>query len=184
MKKHNRRKRRGSQLEMYSPHSLYGKLKEFGGSRLKSHPKRHRPIELNKNLHLVLKSSRATGKFSMKTMYNFSVVKGFVYSLAARFKVKIVRFENVGNHLHIVLMVSSQKAYVSFIRGVTSSIARHITGAKKQNELGIKFWDARPYSRIITWGRDLKNIFIYLNRNRIQAIGFDLFVKEQLQLSG
>ncbi len=181
----NKNKRKGSQLEMYAPHSPHGKLKEFGGSRLKSNPKRARPIETNKPIHLTLKSEIATGsKYSMLLPKNYKAIKDIVYSLAKRFKVKIDRFENVGNHLHMVAQFPSQKAYVAFIRGIASAIARHVLGVSKKVIKGLKFWQARPYTRIISWGRDLKGTLKYLNYNRIQAVGFDVFVEQQLRPRG
>ena len=182
---HNKGKRRGSQLEMYAPHSPHGRLREFGGARLKSNPKRARPIEANKPIHLILKSQVARGsKYSMLLPKNFKAISKAVYELAQKYKIKIDRFENVGNHLHMVVKFPSQGAYVAYIRGLSSTIARHVLGVSKKLVKGIKFWQARPYTRIIAWGRDLKNIFKYLNRNRIQAVGFDVFVDEQLRLTG
>jgi REP element-mobilizing transposase RayT len=169
---------------MYAPHSPHGKLREFGGSRLKSNPKRARPIKVNQPIHLILKSKMATGsKYSMLIPKNARAAKEIIYSLAKRFKVKVDRYENVGNHLHIVAQFPSQDSYVSFIRGISSSIARFVLGVSKALIKGIKFWQARPYTRIISWGKDLRATYKYLNYNRIQAIGFDLFVKEQIKLS-
>jgi REP element-mobilizing transposase RayT len=170
---------------MYAPHSPHGNLREFGGSRLKSNPKRARPIKVNQPVHLILKSKIATGsKYSMLLPKNHKAVKGIIDSLAQRFKIKIDRFENVGNHLHMIAQFPSQKAYIAFIRGVSSTVARHVLGVSKAAVKGLKFWEARPYTRIISWGRDLKATLKYLNYNRIEAIGFDTFVQEQIKLSG
>lgn len=165
---------------MFSPVTPHGKLREFGGDKYrKSNPKRARPIETNKPIHLVLKSLTLGSKYSMRLPKNSSKIKEYVYEIAAKFKVKVERFENVGNHLHLVIRVPAQSAYASYIRGICSAIARHVLGAKKGQGKDQKFWFARPYTRIISWGRELKRVFKYLNLNRIQAIGFQNFVEEQ-----
>lgn len=182
--KFNKRKRKGFQLEMFSPVTPHGKLREFGGDKYrKSNPKRARPIETNKPIHLVLKSLSLGSKYSMRLPKNYSTIKQYVYDIAAKFKIKVERFENVGNHLHLVIRVPMQSAYTSYIRGICSAIARHVLEAKKGHSKDQKFWFARPYTRIVTWGQEFKRVLKYLNSNRIQAIGFHEFVQEQIRSS-
>ena len=37
---------------------------------------------------------------------------------------------------------------------------------------GLKFWDARPFTRIVEWGRDFKNFGFYILQNTLEATGF------------
>ena len=34
------------------------------------------------------------------------------------------------------------------------------------------FWEFRPFSRIVNWGRDFKNCVQYLKKNVLEALGF------------
>ena len=115
-------------------------------------------------------------------------IRAKVFAIAKNLKVKIPRFENVGNHLHLFIRVESHESYVKFIRGISSTVARYMTGAKKGGpvELALRtgFWLGRPFTRIVTWGQDLSRLNIYMDRNRIQAIGFEGFVWEKQQETG
>ena len=44
-----------------------------------------------------------------------------------------------------------------------------ITGARKGSEQ--KFWDARVFTRVVTWGRDLRNLELYFIKNLFEASG-------------
>ena len=37
------------------------------------------------------------------------------------------------------------------------------------------FWEFRPFSRIVNWGRDFKNCVQYLTQNVLEATGFTPF---------
>ncbi|MCM2279415.1 MAG: hypothetical protein NDJ89_15175, partial [Oligoflexia bacterium] len=53
---------------------------------------------------------------------------------------------------------------------LTGTIARTITGARKGVRKG-RFWDALAYSRVVTWGRELKNVSIYVIMNELEGQG-------------
>ncbi|MCM2280197.1 MAG: hypothetical protein NDJ89_19185, partial [Oligoflexia bacterium] len=53
---------------------------------------------------------------------------------------------------------------------LTGTIARTITGARKGVRKG-RFWDALAYSRVVTWGRELKNVSIYVIMNELEGLG-------------
>lgn len=220
---------RRSQLSFFRNKSIYASWKQLGGSQLKSHPKRRRPISTKDEIHVVLKSRLSNGKLSMRMPKNLEYIKKQTYNTAARFRIKIARYENVGNHLHLLIRVPSHKNYNAFIRGISSSIARHVLQISKSRTYGDitklassadaslqpkvslqlevslqpkafsrptparqtpndssknlqqdkRFWESRPFTRIVTFGRDRNGLLRYLNFNRVQAIGFSVFVKEQ-----
>ena len=35
-----------------------------------------------------------------------------------------------------------------------------------------RFWDQRPYTRLIHWGKDWENMKTYIAKNRFEAMGF------------
>lgn len=152
--------------------------KAFGGSRLKSHAKVKRPLATKQPLHLVVKSSYATGARSMLRKRNASRIEAIIRSQARLKGLRVYHFVNVGNHLHLVLRVdhrslqTGRRAYRAFIRAVTGLIARHVLGAERGAAQGAKFWQARPFTRIVTWGRDYLGLSGYMLKNQLEAIGF------------
>jgi len=38
-------------------------------------------------------------------------------------------------------------------------------GKRKGNAKGIKFWQARPFTRLVTWGRDYNFVSRYMEKN-------------------
>lgn len=49
----------------------------------------------------------------------------------------------------------------------TSGENGFLTGKKNHG-----FWEFRPFSRIVSWGRDFKNCVQYLKQNVLEAVGF------------
>ena len=74
-------------------------------------------------------------------------------------------YANSGNHLHLLMRFRSPKAQQHFLRAVTGLIARLVLGAKKslrKLKEGESFWAGRPFTRLITWGRELAGLKRYL----------------------
>jgi REP element-mobilizing transposase RayT len=86
---------------------------------------------------------------------NKSKIDAIVKGSAKRFHVKIHSFVNVGNHLHLVLQTAKRDWLSNFLRTIAALIARHMMKAQRGSPLsdGIRFWQARPFSKIITWGK-------------------------------
>ncbi len=151
--------------------------RHFGGSRLKSNPKTARPLNSKEAIHLVLKSSWATGSKSMLQKYNCDKIDYIIRSTAKKCEIRIYHFVNVGNHLHLVIKLDNLELYPKFIRAITGLISRHVLKRErgpvdlsgKRVLRKIRFWVARPFSRIIAWGRDFKHIKNYMEKNRGQA---------------
>jgi REP element-mobilizing transposase RayT len=169
---------RSKQLELFKQTNF---TQGFGGSLLKnSHAKTARPFKKNTPLHIVLRAKKATGR---KSMFNHvSWIEKQMKTIAQKTGVRLERFENVGNHIHILLRATRRESLRAFLRGITSTIARKITGAKRGKELKEKFWDARPFSRLIKGFKAYRIAQDYLNKNRIEAIGFQEFLREQMQM--
>jgi hypothetical protein len=86
--------------------------------------------------------------------------------------VKVYRFSNSGNHLHFIVLPSSREAFKTYIKAVTGIIARLTLGAERGSAKGLRFWDAKPYTRILEWGRDFKTACRYVLQNTLEALGF------------
>ncbi len=145
--------------------------KNFGGAYLKnSNPKEKRPVSTKKAMHLVLRSTLAKGPQSL--LRNNKKVSEVIYKQAKACGVKVYRFANAGNHLHLIILPSSRAAFIKFIRSVSGLIARLILKAEKGAAKAVQFWDKRPFTRILEWGKDFKISSDYLLQNTLEAFGF------------
>jgi hypothetical protein len=100
-------------------------------------------------------------------------IKSIIEQTAERFYVTLRRNINVGNHLHLLIHAPTAEAQRNFLRTITALIARQITGSKKGSPSALKqFWDGRPFSRLVPWGRAYEAILKYLSLNSLEAIGF------------
>jgi REP element-mobilizing transposase RayT len=145
--------------------------RQFGGARLKSNPKIKRPLSTKYAIHLVLKSELARGNKSFLRARNVDRIDQIVRGRAKKCGVRILHFVNVGNHIHLVVKLHDRQAYASFIRVVTGLIARHVLQAQRNASKGLKFWQARPFTRLVSWGRDYNRVKRYMEKNREQARG-------------
>jgi REP element-mobilizing transposase RayT len=131
----------------HSPNPEFG-----GGNSHTTHPTTRRSFSSKHKLHITMKSRCATGSRSMLAPNNKSKIDAIVRESARRFHVKIYSFENTGNHLHLVIQTAKREWLSNFLRTVSALIARHVMKAHRGSPLadGVKFWHARPLSKIIT----------------------------------
>jgi REP element-mobilizing transposase RayT len=154
----------------------------FGGSLLRKAGNRTaRPLSTKKSMHLVLRSTQATGEWSFKTKRNNKIVNETLHKTAQRFGVRIYQFSNNGNHLHLLIRLGNRFAYRGFIRALTGTLAIKITAANKFNKLKKRFWDARPFSRVIEWGRAYNLAKDYLLLNQLESQGIFDYAKNRLR---
>ena len=145
-------------------------MKLFGGSYLKSNPKIKRPLSTRKSAHLVLRSLLAKGPMSLLRFER--EIRELVYKQGKKHGVKIYSFANAGNHLHFVILPSSRRAFNAFIRAISGVIARLVLGAERGSAKNIQFWEKRPFTRIVEWGREYTRVCGYLLQNTLEATGF------------
>jgi len=143
----------------------------FGASLLKgSHPKKARPFRARLPLHIVLRSSIAKGA---RSFLRFDIeIETLLIDQAARHHVKIYGAANAGNHLHLVVQAPSKEHLAAFLKSISGRIAQIVEGkSKEQNRTAFKapFWDARPYSRLLSWGRDFRNVCRYIGINATET---------------
>ncbi len=143
--------------------------REHGGSIRGGKRKTARAIDTKSPMHIVLRSSRARGALSMLHPKKRDPVDTRAHHIARRHGVRIYRFANVGNHLHLLVKTPTRIAFQRFLRELTGVIAALMTGATKGSPG--RFWDGLAYTRIVTWGRDLKNIEQYFIKNIFEAAG-------------
>jgi REP element-mobilizing transposase RayT len=156
----------------------------FGGRYLKNYnPKCERPMDSKKALHLVLKSSQATGERSFDSKTHKKIVWKIIYDHADKFGIKIHEYANGGNHLHLLLRAKNRQDYAAFIRTITGLIARTVGNSQRGRRLKNKFWDARPFSRVVSYARQEYNtIKTYLLRNTLEAIGWLKYISRNSRM--
>jgi REP element-mobilizing transposase RayT len=149
---------------------------EHGGDIRKGKRKLARPFDPKRPLHLVMRSTRAKGPWSL--LKSQKVVKSLVYGIARRYEVRIYQFANSGNHLHFLVRAKKKRNFQNFLRVLAGKIAQGITGAKKGHAIG-KFWDSLTYSRLLSWGREFLNVRFYVIQNELESEGIIPFVRRR-----
>ncbi|MBL7688423.1 MAG: transposase [Bdellovibrionaceae bacterium] len=138
------------------------------GKRTTRAARQRRPRATKEAMHLVLRSDVARGTKSL-LKYD-GVVRAVIAKLAQKHGVRIYRIVNAGNHLHITLKLSKQFLWKGFISGITGGIARAV-GFKRVPNSKVGFWNSRPFTRLIAWGRDYNIVKDYHTLNQLEADG-------------
>lgn len=112
------------------------------------------------------------------------VIQNTLLKMGRKHGVKIYRVANAGNHLHLLVRFTKRHALQSFLRGATGLIARKMMGRERGPAQGpnasgpdqtkvpnaTRFWTQRPFTRIISWGRDFDSTLAYLKLNTLEGI--------------
>lgn len=145
----------------------YGRT-QHGGAETKGHRKLERPLSTTRTIHLVLKSHKAKGTLSFLNAKNKTLVESIIREKAEKFGVKIAEFANVGNHVHLKIRITSRETFGSFLRSVTTLIARRMTGACRGKPFG-SFWQGQAFTRILVSRFEELNLYGYIKANQIEA---------------
>lgn len=140
-----------------------------GGMGTKGKRKEARPFSAKKWTHLILKSQRAKGSWSLLSPKNRVYIEQLILEKAKRFQVKVDHFVNVGNHIHLKIKAAQKKDFQNFLKSITCLIARFVTGAKRGSPKG-RFWQGLAFTRILTSYFEEKNLERYLKGNEIEAL--------------
>ena len=144
----------------------------FGGTLLKRAKGRTaRPISTRDPMHLVMRSTQARGAWNFRRLGNQTLVDQIVRKTASRYGVRIHEFANAGNHLHLLIRVKNRRVFQTFLRSVTGQIALKISGSSKLKSLKKKFWDYRPFSRIVRGWRGYRVARDYVVLNELETLG-------------
>jgi len=155
----------------------------FGGRLQVGKRKMARPIDPKATIHLVLKSSRAKGEWSMLHRRNKTRILDLLGQLAKENGIKIYRYANVGNHLHLLLKVRNRFGFQKFLRVFSGRVAMLVTRAKKGSPQG-KFWDELAFTRIVQWGKDFNRVARYIIKNELEGLGLGTALSKLLERRG
>jgi len=139
--------------------------KEFGGSLLQGKRKSVRPLSTKQPIHLVLKSTHARPfpPTSRKLEKLFR-------TQAQKYGLKIYDLALNWSHIHALITIPSRQAYLAFIRTLTAGLVRLLSSMLGKSLKGL--FDLRPFTRILSWGREFTSVRGYLELNQMEALGF------------
>ena len=143
-------------------------LKSHGGAASLGKEKKARPIATKKPMHVILRSGRARGEWSLLSRQK--EIEETLRKLAKKFHVRVYSHANVGNHLHLLLQAQRREDFQNFLRVFPQAVVFLVTGARKGKPVG-RFWDALAFSRIVEWGKDFENALDYLKKNLLEGRG-------------
>jgi hypothetical protein len=150
--------------------SAHAKRLTHGGDERKGKRKLARPIDPKRAMHLVLRSERAKGDWSMLRIRNAKPIERILWTAARKNQVRIYRYANSGNHLHLLVKAKTRQGFQNFARTAAALIARAVTGAKKGNPTG-KFWEGLMFSRVVAWGKGFFHAKYYVIQNELEGLG-------------
>jgi REP element-mobilizing transposase RayT len=172
------------QLAFFKPES-----KSFGGELLHGRRRRRRPTSCQHSLHVILRSSWARGPHSFRAPRNLPRIERLIRGIARKFRIKVYRQAIVGNHIHLIIGFGYRESYKSFVRLLSGQIASHVMGQQsfkvfrrslhpgdtpgpqEPQGKGQQFFQFRPFTRVLNWGRDFQTCAQYVRQNALEAIG-------------
>lgn len=146
----------------------------YGGDLLKTRSgRRHgRPISVQRSMHLVLRSTRATGEKDFRRPPHKASIQKILKKFCRRYEVKVLRLATSGNHLHLHIKLGHRAGYKPFIRAITAAIAMAVAGTNRWNPAKEKFWDRRPYTRLVIGLAAMLRLDRYIVMNQYEALGY------------
>lgn len=150
----------------------------YGGELYKTRAgrSRGRPLATRHSMHIVLRSSKAKGSLAFNKPENEKWVRFYLQKFSKKFAVTVHSIGIVGNHIHLHIQLFKRQLYRGFIRALTSAIAIAVYKNHRWNdEYKIKprprFWDYRPFSRIVAGVRSFLNLQDYVRINQLEGYG-------------
>jgi REP element-mobilizing transposase RayT len=147
----------------------------YGGDLLTKRKAREigRPLSTRRSMHLVVKSSLATGAWAFNR--NRKLVRSVTDRLSVRYGIKVLQLGIVSNHLHLHIKFGNREAFKAFIRVWTAALVMQITKVSRTHRpealKARSFWDRRPWTRIVGTFNELRTLMAYIARNALEGIG-------------
>lgn len=132
---------------------------------------RRRPLCTVQSVHLTLRSSRATGPQSFRRPQHRARIQQLVQRFSKKFLVRVYSAANVGNHLHLHIKLGQERSYKKFIRALTAAIAMYMQGTGKGRPSKAKFWDLRPFTRLVNGIKQFTRLETYIEINELEGYG-------------
>jgi len=152
--------------------SLFKKQKlEYGGELFKTRKGRSgpRPLDTKNTMHLVLRSSKAKGEWSFREPKNYKKIKGLIERFSTKHAIKILSYAINYNHIHFHFKLANRYTYKKFIRALTAAIMMAVTKVSRWNKIKEKFWDLRPFTRVIVGFKAFLDMKDYIEINQLEV---------------
>ena len=133
--------------------------KSCGGALNKNKRKQARTISTKQPIHLILKSHK---KIVLSDEEQRNAIQICLYNYSTKFNIKLYSWSIQKDHIHILLRVFQRDDYKKFIRTFSAMLAR---------EFGKGLWVLSPFTRLVEWGRDFKNVVAYIQQNEGEVQG-------------
>ncbi len=148
---------------------------QYGGVlRNKAKNRGARPLSKKDSLHVVMRSSLAKGNWSFRNPVVMKKMGQFIQDFSQKKGIQILSLANVGNHLHLHVKITNRTLYKAWIRGISSAIAMMVAKRKGLEELkkeNKKFWDYRPFTRVISSFKAFLSLKDYIEINQFEGLG-------------
>ena len=102
-----------------------------------------------------------------------SEIELILFNLAAKHGICLEQYTHSGNHLHLLIKANTREGLQNFLKSFARQVAQVMVGLNR------KFWTNIVYSRIVEWGRDLKNVIVYIIRNFLEISKQIPYLQEQ-----
>ncbi len=155
--------------------------KEYGGDLYKTRLGRQgrRPLATRQTMHLVLKSIRAKGDLSFRKPEHAQAIKRVVTKFATKtvFALSPSRTSEITSTFtsSSAISVLTRRSYapspLRSLRAITAAIAMAVTGRSRLKKSEGKFWDRRPFTRVIVGFRSWLGLQDYVRVNRMEGAG-------------
>lgn len=126
-----------------------------GGDLFQKQRKRLRPLAANTPTNLTLKATRDFGEKA-------ALVLSEARRLAPGAGVVIMDYAINHDHIHLAIRFPHRSNYNAYVRALTGILARKI---------GKGIWQFAPFTRVVGWGKPLRDFEKYLEQNRLEAAG-------------
>jgi REP element-mobilizing transposase RayT len=154
------------QKSFFKSKSEFSKSRIAYGGDTRGRRKVFRPLDRKRPLHITLKSSHAKGRMSLLA-HKLEVSK-IIETKAALYQMKLHRYENMGNHIHILVSFKLRALVQKFLRVVSGLIARLATQASRGKPFGKRFWDFLAHTRVVTSRKDFGRMMHYFDKNEVE----------------
>lgn len=130
-----------------------------------------RPFQKDFPIHVTFRSEIVKGALSMGRKEHAIWLRQYLPKLCRNLKTELMERSNNSNHLHLLVRTAEKGSFQSLLRALPGRIARQVLGRESLCGQSIKYFTSRPYSRILTWGREVRNVKSYIERNIWEASG-------------
>lgn len=142
--------------------------KVHGPANILNQRKIDRPLAINTPHHLGIKIKDSKNSGQYFSPFDMEL-KNLLTKAAERYTIQIYEVAFNWTHIHVVIRFSTRLDYTHFIRYFTSQMMRILSARHGKNLKGL--FEAIPFTRIVSWGRDLENVRRYTRTNAVEAVG-------------